>query len=922
MDPRVGMPWSEAMIQEATGHHGKLLHVPEHSFLFYGTPRDAFKIEALPVVDWVGKFQPRHRKSPIAYPLGHNPENCQVQPEVKDGRVTIHEIIVMMFPVTPRRTASQGRAMFEQWKKDLKDAEKLVRNIDYEFKFWTHDRFTVKTKSACLAASAIEFLSQQPEVLDIERKLEYEPMMKYLKPMVLNGLNNATAVDNFYASGGSLLTDSNFLVGTGQVIAMADTGIMAQNCYFGGCSTVTVQTDTTFSTPANLSGISSGCAKLTGVVSRDGAFDDATFAHGTYIAGIMAGAAPIFYGNNTVAKWWEGIASGASLFVMKMYSGNLSPAFYVPASLQAGFLQWPYMNNAKIYVNAWNAINNCTVCMSDAAYANTSVISNIYNSVALDFDQFTTSNQDFISVLASGRAWCPSAPSAGVCQIAGPGNSKNVITVGASMTTSQSYNILVRNYSNLFHDPQNYSAGFPSVWNIDGSSFVGQATGSRKKPDVYAPGSHIITMNPVNTAFFSPTVCSNPGSRAPVITGLGDDLGYDYFSFGSSNAAGVVGGMLAIVRDWFARGYYSENNDNTGTPSRAIKSPSAALMKAMIIHGAVYPPSGTVVQRKVMDQSQVSTGCTTIPRFDTISDVGFGFVRLSNTILITGTKKRIYLPGRSGSFVDHSNSSLNGTFNDPVFTAAGQAHTYSFCAKPITSTDNVDPKITLVWTDRVDTTQSSGALANNLDLNVTYNKVTYFGNGGTSFDTANNVEQVSLTLSTSNIDMTVRVMATSLFSSVQPYALVVTGNVYNGSCAANPDPTVTVAATSFLSSMFLGLAALWWIIIAAGTLCCGVCCCWIYCAVFFVKTVFVKDKSSIKLVQRKVVEDVSTPDGKEFQAQVTETLVEHRDEEQVVLETPAQAIEDAAEGEAIAPAPQSWLAKLTGSTNKASMEKV
>eukprot|EP00475_Leptophrys_vorax_P029965 TRINITY_DN4444_c0_g1_i2.p1 TRINITY_DN4444_c0_g1~~TRINITY_DN4444_c0_g1_i2.p1 ORF type:complete len:971 (-),score=223.87 TRINITY_DN4444_c0_g1_i2:110-3022(-) len=866
MNPQLGTPWTEAMIQEASGHQGKLLHVPEHSFLFYGTPKDAYKIEALPIVDWVGKMHPRHRKSPIAYPQGYDPEKCRVEPEVQDGGVTVHEIVVMMFPVTPERTAVQARAMFDKWMQDLKNRHPLVQNVDYEFKFWTHDRVALKTKSSCLAAAAVEYLSSQVDVLDIERQLQYEPLMKYLKPVVVNGLTSSADVDSFYATGGSLLTDYNSLTGSGQIIAMADTGVQALNCYFA-CTTLTVQTDATLSTPVNVTTTGTGCNKFTGIVSRDGTYDDALSPHGTYIAGIMAGSAPN-YNNKTEAQWWEGIAKDAKLFVMKIFSSNLSPSLYFPTSLQ-GFLQWPYANNAKIFVNAWNAINNCSLgfgCVKNSAYSNSSVVSQVYNSFALDFDQFATSNPDFLSVLAAGRSWCPSAPSSGVCQIAGPGNSKNVLTVGASMTTNQSYNILTQNYTGYFTDPQNYAAGFPSVWNIDGSSFVGPSTNSRKKPDVYAPGSHIITMNPIDTSLsgFTYSSCLVSSRTATLQGNAGDDLGYDYRSFGSSNAAAVAGGVLAIVRDWFARGYYSENNDNIGNLPRKTY-PSAALMKAMIIHGAVYAPSGTVVQRKVMDQSGVSTGCSTTPRYDTITDVGFGFVRLSNTILITGTKKRIYLPGRSGSFVDNSNSSLNGTFKDPVFTAAGQIHTYTFCSKPITSTDHVDPKITLVWTDRVDTTQSSGALSNNLDLNVTYAGSTYYGNGGSSFDSINNVEQVSLTLQSTNKDLVVTVKATSLFSSYQPYALVVTGYVFNGSCASNPDPTTSVVATSFLSATWAGVTVLIWILISAGVCCLGVCACWAFCCVFWFKKVFIKED----LV---VVKKTTNPDGTTRETIVKEEL--------------------------------------------------
>jgi hypothetical protein len=149
MDPKLGTPWSESMIRQATGHDGRLLHVPEHSFLFYATPKVAYKIESLPIVDWVGKLHPRHRKSPIAYPLGYDPENCQVEPQVTRGGVAVHEIVIMMFPLTPERTPAQAKVTFDKWRRDLTDNEKQVKNIDYEFKFWTHDRFAIKTKSPC-----------------------------------------------------------------------------------------------------------------------------------------------------------------------------------------------------------------------------------------------------------------------------------------------------------------------------------------------------------------------------------------------------------------------------------------------------------------------------------------------------------------------------------------------------------------------------------------------------------------------------------------------------------------------------------------------------------------------------------------------------------------------------------------------------
>jgi hypothetical protein len=156
MNPTLGTPWSEQMIKDATGHQGRLLHVPEHSFLFYGTPKEAFKMEALGIVDWVGKMHPRHRKSPIAYPEGYGPENCVAEPEIDSGgQVKVHEIVIMMFPITPERTKTQARILFDQWLQDLTEAESQVENVDYEFKFWTHDRFTLRTKSSCTSTRIV-----------------------------------------------------------------------------------------------------------------------------------------------------------------------------------------------------------------------------------------------------------------------------------------------------------------------------------------------------------------------------------------------------------------------------------------------------------------------------------------------------------------------------------------------------------------------------------------------------------------------------------------------------------------------------------------------------------------------------------------------------------------------------------------------
>jgi hypothetical protein len=248
MNPKLGTPWSENQIQSVAEHTGRLLHVPQHSFLFYGTPHDAFKMESLPIVDWVGRLHPRHRKSPIAYPQAYSPDKpCLADPEVdSNGNVVVHELVIMTFPMTPETTKEHARVLFDKWLTELKENEKQIKEVDFEFKFWMHDRYTLRTKSSCmlcvfdsvtqiqhlgLAASAVEYLSLQPEVLDLERTLSYEPMMKFLKPLVINGIEVPADVDAFIANSSQLLHEFWGLTGSSQVVGIADTGITREHCY-------------------------------------------------------------------------------------------------------------------------------------------------------------------------------------------------------------------------------------------------------------------------------------------------------------------------------------------------------------------------------------------------------------------------------------------------------------------------------------------------------------------------------------------------------------------------------------------------------------------------------------------------------------------------------------------------------------------
>jgi hypothetical protein len=67
--------------------------------------------------------------------------------------------------------------------------------------------------------------------MDVEKKLEYKPFLKWAKPYVINGLTTTQEVNDFYTKGLQLLTEAKGITGSTQTIAMADTGVNS-HCMF------------------------------------------------------------------------------------------------------------------------------------------------------------------------------------------------------------------------------------------------------------------------------------------------------------------------------------------------------------------------------------------------------------------------------------------------------------------------------------------------------------------------------------------------------------------------------------------------------------------------------------------------------------------------------------------------------------------
>jgi hypothetical protein len=191
-----------------------------------------------------------------------------------------------------------------------------------------------------------------------------------------------------------------------------------------------------------------------------------------------------------------------------------------------------------------------------------------------------------------------------------------------------------------------------------------------------------------------------------------------FFEGGTSMATPLVAGCAAVVRQCLV--------------AEGVTSPSAALVKAMLINGAI-PIAGQYAPPEVAVPPDNNQGFGRVNLLRTVGPYGDGASLTHNdeaTALETGQSERIDQPVVAGTTL----------------------------------------KVTLAWTDL-----PSEALQNDLDLNViTPDGVEHHGNmvaGVADFDRTGNVEQVEVPITA---DGAAQIIVSS-FRSLQPqsYALVI-----------------------------------------------------------------------------------------------------------------------------------------------------
>jgi len=414
---------------------------------------------------------------------------------------------------------------------------------------------------------------------------------------------------------------------------------------------------------------------------------DDPHGHGTHVAGSLLGD-----GTSTVLGGAiRGTAPKAELVLQSVLDpqGGLGG---LPDDLRLLF-QDPYTSQeARVHSNSWGDRDNF----------------GIYTSNAKEVDDFVWNHRDLVVCFAAGNEGTD-ANQDGVIDrgsITPPATAKNCITVGATENLRPTFQ---RTYSPF---------GFPSkpfrddkvADNPEGMaafSSRGPTQDGRIKPDVVAPGTSILSTKSRN-------------AKATTDWGVSTDAAF-MFDGGTSMATPLVAGCVTVIREWLRK-------------TQGVATPSAALIKALLINGA----------RDIGGQYVPSEAGST-PNFAE----GFGRVDLANTI-------GPLAPGETVVFHDEADALDTG--EEKAFPVDVPANTTLL-------------KTTLVWTD-----PAGESLQNDLDLIVRgADGAEWHGNmpaSSADFDRTNNVEQV-VWMGVPAGAATITVRAHRITLDTQSFALVI-----------------------------------------------------------------------------------------------------------------------------------------------------
>jgi hypothetical protein len=675
-----------------------------NAYVMRMTPEQLQKTVASEYVDWVGEYKPEYKIDPHVYEQSADSKGSFGESGTPETQEVAEEdeYIVHTF---------EGE--------NISHLENEIRAGGANSVWHNNGRTIVKTPM-----SNLDKIAEVVGVRWIERAY---------RKVVRN--NNGTWIVQTFIPNDRKIFD-NGITGDGQIVAVADTGIDADHLMFwdpdNGLPSHTTnpaerklltyynwyQTGHLVNPSYQNAYYDPGDGYYPG--PSDPMYDiydwDFGRGHGSHVAGTVAGEWPT---GVVLPSWdvtttpgydyYEGNAFGAKI-VFQDLSRPDSIYIYPPPDLN------DYNPPSGIYPGS---VGLFPQAMSDGAYIHSDSWGGgayqSYDSYSQDVDEMMWNNPDFLIVFANGN------DGPGVGTITPPATAKDCLSVGAAETSNDGYG----------HNSENV-ASFSSWGPTD--------YWTRVKPDVVAPGYYI-----------------SSARNNDITDGSSPNDGLIAYA-GTSMATPAVAASAALIREYFMMGHYDPVGASTGFMSPGPFTPSAALMKAMVIDSA-QPMTGK------------NTGGT-IPA----PGQGWGRVLLDNALYFAGDKRSL--------LVDDFRTGL-----DSEGIAAPSLKEYTITVAPGQPLD-----LTLAYTDPPATAGSAAQMINILFLEVDHpNGVDYYLSGDKNFANGESIKSppdvifpdVVQKVRINNPDPGVYTIRVRAFSTdqvqpgwnVQPYALAVSGNL-------------------------------------------------------------------------------------------------------------------------------------------------
>jgi hypothetical protein len=381
------------------------------------------------------------------------------------------------------------------------------------------------------------------------------------------------------------LTDHG-LHGEGQVIAVLDTGLDYDNCFFaeadGSAPPINTGTPVGGFASANVNpsrrkviayDFLYSCDQFPGAHDCDDPKNPAAYdnqGHGTHAAGAAAGdkGAPIFH------DYGDAIAPGAKLIVQDAglsATDNCTsrPGIGCPVNMTP-ILDQAYRQGARIHSNSWGDRQGTPFPLPPPT-AN-------YSQAARDVDAFVWSHPDMLVVYNTGNFGSNGTPPAS--SLSSPGSAKNTLQIGGTRTNTRDDSVLAP------------------------YTLFGPSRDGRIKPDLVGPAFVL-----------AGDTDGNIGSKNCDFS----------FQGGTSWASPTISAAAALVRQYYTDGYYP-----SGSPTPTDRfTPSSALLKATLIAAAREVP------RRWTVDGDVDT--LPVPSFEQ----GFGFPVLDDALYFPGDRSRL-----------------------------------------------------------------------------------------------------------------------------------------------------------------------------------------------------------------------------------------------------------------------------------------